>query len=127
MTVRQAPSRTKATALAIATIILGLAVHRLAAPGAARDIAGDALWAAMMFWWVTALTPATSPGRRAVVALAISWAVEFSQLSRAPWLEALRSTRLGPLVLGTGFDPRDLASYTAGVLVAWFLARRTGL
>ena len=126
VTAHHAPSRLRAAAMAIATIIAGLAAHRLAAPSTARDIAGDALWASMMFWWVTVLWPTGLVSMRAAAALAISWVVEFSQLMHAPWLEQLRATRLGPLVLGTGFDPRDLASYAVGVLLAWFIAKRTG-
>lgn len=113
--------------MAVSTIVVGLAVHRLAPAGAARDIAGDALWAAMMCWWVSAHWPAKPIAWRAGVALGISWAVEFSQLWHAPWLDQLRATRLGPLVLGSGFDSRDLASYAVGVLLAGALAKRTGL
>lgn len=80
-----------------------------------------------MFWWVTVLWPNGSASTRAAVALAVSWAVEFSQLWHAPWLEQLRATRLGPLVLGSGFDSRDLVSYAAGVVLAWGIAKRTGL
>ena len=125
--VRTGTRRPQAVALAVATIVVGLGVHRLAPAGDARDIAGDALWAAMMFWWVTALWPSASAGARALAALAISWAVEFSQLSHASWLEQLRATRMGPLVLGTGFDPRDLVSYAAGIAVVWLIARRAHL
>lgn len=119
--------RLRAGALAVATIAIGLAVHRLAPAGAARDITGDALWAAMLLWWVTVLWPTGPRSARAGVALAVSWAVEVSQRSSAPWLAQLRATWWGPLVLGTGFDPRDLLSYTLGVLVAWAVARRARL
>lgn len=119
--------RLKAALIAIASIAVGLAVHRLAPASDARDIAGDAIWAFMMFWWVSVLVPTWSPARRAIGALALSWLVEFSQLSHAEWLEAARATRLGPLVLGTGFDPRDLASYALGVLAAWQIAKRARL
>jgi hypothetical protein len=51
------------------------------------------------------------------VALTICWIVEFSQLVHAPWLDGWRATTLGHLVLGSGFDPRDLVAYGLGVLV----------
>ena len=41
----------------------------------------------------------------------------------APALDAFRRTTAGHLVLGSGFDPRDLAAYAAGVLTAVFLER----
>jgi hypothetical protein len=61
-------------------------------------------------------------------ALAISFAVEVSQLHHVPWLDALRSTRLGALALGQGFLRSDLLCYTVGVSGAafsdWALRRR---
>ena len=52
---------------------------------------------------------------------------EFSQLYRAPWIDAVRATRLGALVLGQGFLWSDLWCYAAGVTLAagidWILAR----
>ena len=38
-------------------------------------------------------------------------------------LDPLRHTSLGHLVLGTDFDPRDFASYAAGVIVAGLMGR----
>jgi Protein of unknown function (DUF2809) len=87
----------------------------------ARDVAGDALWATMIAWWVAALAPALSLRARGAAALAICFAVETSQLLHTPELDALRRTTLGRLTLGSGFDPRDLASYAAGVLAAAIL------
>ena len=49
--------------------------------------------------------------------LLVSYAVECSQLLHTPFLEALRATRLGGLVLGYGFLWSDLVCYTVGALV----------
>ena len=110
-------------ALALGTIAVGLAVHLHgeALPPAARDVLGDALWAMMIAWWLGAIAPETRLSRRAITALAICFAVELSQLYHAPAIDALRATTLGHLVLGSGFDPRDLVSYAAGVLAAALL------
>jgi hypothetical protein len=51
----------------------------------------------------------------AAAALGISFAVEFSQLVQVEWLERLRATRAGALVLGRGFLATDLICYAAGV------------
>ncbi len=112
-------------ALAVGTIGFGLVVHlRGGLLGATtRDIVGDALWAAMMVWWVDAIAPAARPHTGALAALAICFGVEFSQLYHAPALDALRATTVGHLALGSGFDPRDLAAYAAGVLAAVCLDR----
>ncbi len=125
--------RTRATfvALAVGTIAIGLCVHwRGDILGVAlRDVLGDALWAAMIAWWVTALFPGASLRTRGIAALAICFAVEVSQLYRLPTLDAVRRTTLGQLVLGSGFDPRDFVSYALGVLAAtlleWIVRRRS--
>ena len=111
-------------AAALATIALGLALRglRRALPPTLGDVLGDALWAAMMFWWMGALAPRASWRTRALAALAVAWLVEIAQLWRAPWLVALRGSRLGHLVLGADFDARDLLAYAAGVACAAALA-----
>lgn len=111
--------------LALATIALGLLIYRGGAVlgRATQDIIGDALWAAMMAWWVGAAAPRVALRIRAAVALGICFAVELSQLWHTPALDALRATRAGHLVLGSGFDPRDLAAYTAGVAAAVLIER----
>ena len=113
-------ARAAYAALAITTIAVGLAVHLgiVPMPPVARDVAGDALWAAMLTWWIGALAPRMSLGARAALALAACFAVEVSQLYHTPGLDAVRGTRLGHLVLGSGFDSRDFAAYALGVLAA---------
>ena len=123
-----ARTRTTHIALALGTVVVGLAVHLTGAglPPAARDIVGDALWAAMMLWWVSALAPDAPLAGRAAVALGICFAVEWSQLHQSPGLDAFRRTRIGHLLLGSGFDPRDFAAYSAGVLAAAAIDRVVG-
>jgi hypothetical protein len=112
--------RVRYLVLAAATIAVGLIVHLLdlGLGAGARDVTGDALWAAMMFWWLGVLAPGSRMGIRALIAFAICAAVETSQLYHSPAIDALRETVPGRLVLGSGFDPRDFAAYAAGVLCA---------
>jgi hypothetical protein len=112
-------------ALAFLTIAIGLVVHLAggALPPAFRDVLGDALWASMIFWWVGAVSPRASVVSRGVVAAGICFAVELSQMIRTPALDSIRETTLGHLFLGSDFDPRDLAAYAAGVLVAVLIER----
>ena len=128
MTMRVPPwlrVRAPYTALAAATIAVGLAVHwhGTSLGRVTRDVLGDVLWATMMTWCIAALAPGARIPIRAAAALAICFAVEASQLYHTPGLDALRSTTLGHLFLGSGFDPRDLAAYTLGVLAAAVLER----
>ena len=116
-------TRRRYAAFALGTIVVGLAVHlrgSALSPGV-RDVLGDALWAAMVTWLIAAIAPALRLPWRAAIALACCFAVEFSQLVRTPALDALRRTMAGHLVLGSGFDARDLVAYSGGVLAAVLL------
>lgn len=117
---RTARARLVFAALALGTIGIGLLVHSRAweMRAGVRDKLGDGLWAVMVAWWVGAWVPRASPWSRSLAALASCWAVEGSQLWRAAWLENARATRLGHLVLGSGFDAGDLWAYALGVLAA---------
>ena len=105
-------------ALAVGTIAVGLVVHWRGTllPATLRDVLGDALWAMMIGWWIGAVIPDTRVASRAGLALAICWIVEVSQLYHTPLLDAWRRTTFGQLILGTGFDVRDLGAYAVGVL-----------
>ncbi|HEY0709566.1 MAG TPA: DUF2809 domain-containing protein [Polyangia bacterium] len=118
-------TRSRYVALALGTIVVGLVVHFAgrSMPNAVRDVIGDALWAIMMTWWVSAAFPRPAASARAAIALGICYAVEMSQLIHTPGLNAVRSTTLGHLVLGSGFDPRDFAAYAFGVVAAWLMER----
>jgi hypothetical protein len=102
------------------TVALGLASRRFAPalPPFVAAYAGDTLWAAMVFWLLATLSPRARTNGLAMASLAISTMVELSQLYRAPWLDAVRATTLGALVLGRGFLWSDLVCYTAGVILA---------
>ncbi|NML64157.1 DUF2809 domain-containing protein [Hymenobacter sp. RP-2-7] len=98
---------------------LGLASRRYAAglPAWVGAYAGDALWALPVYWLVGALQPGWAVRRRALAAGIFATGIELSQLWQAPWLQALRHTTLGALVLGQGFLWSDLACYAAGIAV----------
>lgn len=113
-------ARARYAIAAMLTILIGLLVHLHggALGPVAQDVLGDALWAAMILWLVSALQPGARLVTRAGVAYVICVAVEFSQRWHAPLLDATRATRLGHLMLGSGFDARDLLSYALGILAA---------
>ncbi|RYD65368.1 MAG: DUF2809 domain-containing protein, partial [Verrucomicrobiaceae bacterium] len=72
-------------------------------PEFVRDYAGDALWALMVFLGLGFIFPKARTGVIALAALGISFAVEFSQTYRAEWIDGIRATRVGGLVLGRGW------------------------
>ncbi|MEP6508661.1 MAG: DUF2809 domain-containing protein [Gemmatimonadales bacterium] len=109
--------------LALVTIGIGLLVHmRGEALGpVGRDFIGDALWAVMIVWWVSALVSRALLTTRGIVAFAICAGVELSQLYHSSALDAIRATQLGHLILGSGFDARDLVAYGFGIAAAAIL------
>ena len=101
----------------VLVILLGLASRKfpewlLAVLG---KYPGDALWALMVFFALGIIFPTLSTWKLATLALGISFAVEFGQLYRAPWIVAVRHTTLGHLVLGSAFGWADLLAYSVGV------------
>lgn len=111
-----------------ATIGLGLASRYdgLHLPAVITAHAGDALWAVMIYFGVRALWPQGGRRLAALIGLLFCYAIEASQLLQLDWLNAIRSTTLGALVLGRGFLVVDLFRYTAGIGLAYLLDWRLG-
>jgi len=103
----------------VAVIALGLASRKFPPlfPALFSKYPGDSLWALMVFLGWAFCKPLASTRNIAVLAFATSCLVEFSQLYQATWLNAIRSTTLGHLVLGSTFSWLDIAAYAVGVLI----------
>lgn len=84
-------------------------------PGFVATYAGDTLYATMVFVGLGIVAPRWSTARLATTALALCCAIEVSQLYHATWIDAIRRTVPGALVLGHGFLWSDLACYAAGI------------
>jgi hypothetical protein len=97
--------------------LLGLGSRRFALvlPRFVAAYAGDALWALAAFIGIGLVLPRASTWTIACLAMSLSVAVEISQLYHAPWIDSIRQTTLGALVLGFGFLWSDLACYAVGV------------
>jgi hypothetical protein len=109
-------SRWRYAVAAAATIVAGLASRSYAAhlPWWLAKNAGDALYATMMFWGVGMLAPRARTSTVALAATAACFAIEATQLYQAPWIDAVRATTPGRLVLGQGFHAFDLVCYVIG-------------
>lgn len=109
--------------LALLTMLAGLASRRpeLELPDFLTTYAGDTLWALLVFWLLGLAFVAKTSNWVAAVALCFSFLIEASQLYQVPWLNSLRATLPGSLVLGHGFLWRDLLCYTVGVMLGWLL------
>jgi Protein of unknown function (DUF2809) len=107
---------------AVLTIPLGLLTRSgLPLPELIRTYGGDTLYATLVCFLVALLWRRAAAWRLALLAFGLCVAVELSQLAHTPWLEALRRTLFGRLVLGSGFLWSDLVCYAAGALLGWGL------
>jgi glycopeptide antibiotics resistance protein len=116
--------------VALAVIPIGLASRSAMAahlPHFIATYAGDTLWALLVFLLAGMLMPSGSTGRVAAAALLFSIAIEISQLYHAPWMDTIRATLPGRLVLGFTFLWSDLVCYGCGIalgVVAESIVRR---
>lgn len=100
-------------------ILAGLGSRRYPglSPSILSDYPGDAFWAMAAYLAVLLVRPGVSIVQAALAALTISFAVEFSQIYHDQWIDAVRRTLFGRLILGSGFDPLDLIAYVTGVIM----------
>ncbi len=76
---------------------------------------GDSLWALMVFLMTGFLFNKISTFHAAVIAISFCYLIELSQLYHADWINNIRHTTLGGLVIGYGFLWSDILAYTIGV------------
>lgn len=104
-------------------LLLGIGSRRI--PGLFPELfgkyPGDALWALAVYCGWAIVMPGASVRRVASWAVASSFLVECSQLYHAPWIDAIRRTTLGHLVLGFTFHSWDFLAYTVGIAVGCLL------
>lgn len=97
---------------ALLAIAAGLAVrhgHR----GFWPKYSGDALWTCVVYALVVFVRPTLRPTQAGLIALGISFTVEFAQITPGPaWLSS-KHFLLG-LIFGATFSPYDLIAYAVG-------------
>ena len=104
--------------LTIITIILGLLSRKVQwLPQIISSYSGDALWALMVFFLFSFLFNKKSTIFILVISIIFSYGIEISQLYHAPWIDSIRATTLGGLILGFGFLWSDLICYTVGIVI----------
>ncbi|MGL5750333.1 MAG: DUF2809 domain-containing protein [Paraclostridium sp.] len=86
-------------------------------PKAIAPFIGDALWAMMVYFGFRFVFTGLKFKESFLLALVFSYAIEISQLYQADWINAIRNTTLGGLVLGHGFLWMDLISYAIGIII----------
>ncbi len=101
----------------VGVIVLGLASrqHTHIFPAFLGKYPGDSLWALMVFCGIGLCFPSWSTKQIALWALAVSYADEFSQIYQAEWINTIRATTIGHLILGSAFAWFDMLAYTTGI------------
>ena len=104
--------------LTIIVMALGLLSRKISGlPKIIELYSGDILWALMVFLLFAFLFNKKSTIFIISWAIICSYSIEISQLYHAPWIDAIRNTVLGGLILGFGFLWSDLVCYTIGIII----------
>lgn len=86
-------------------------------PKVVSKYAGDILWALMVYLGFGFLLCKKSIKSVALISLIFSFFIEITQLYQGKWINIIRETTLGALILGHGFLFSDLLCYTIGILM----------
>nr|WP_073946294.1 DUF2809 domain-containing protein [Streptomyces kebangsaanensis] len=116
--------RLAAAGAAVVTVGAGLGL-RAVATGDVGKYGGDALYTVLILTLVVVAVPRATPLTAAASALAVSWGIEFLQLSEVP-AELSRRSAVARLVLGSTFDPPDLFWYAVGAAAGWLVHTAAG-
>ncbi|GAA0682681.1 DUF2809 domain-containing protein [Kitasatospora atroaurantiaca] len=111
--------RIRVLILVVTVILAGLGVMALI-EGEPADVFRDALYTTVWYLLVLVAAPRARPARVAGIALGLSFAVEFFQLTGFP--EAHPSARI---LLGSTFSAPDLLWYTLGAAACLVAHHRT--
>lgn len=120
---KQKRSRPLYGVITILVIILGIASRKFSIylPQFINLYLGDALWAFMIFSGFGFLFTNLETKKLGLAALMFCYFIEVTQLYHSSWIDSIRRTTLGGLVLGYGFLWSDLIAYTMGVSIGFLL------
>ena len=80
--------------------------------------AGDTMWAFALYYLIRIIFPLKTIIWNSLVCLTLSVLVEVSQLYQADWINIIRHTLIGALILGNTFVWSDLLCYLSGCILA---------
>lgn len=118
--------------LIILIIPIGLASRKFDAelPYLYGKYAPDVLWATVIYLGLRFLIPNRPLVISVIGALTFSYLIEVSQFYNAPWIDSIRATWLGGLILGFSFLWSDLFCYALGIFLGyavdrWWIQKRS--
>lgn len=88
-----------------------------------QNLLGNIAYESFWIFLVLFLFPAIVPAKAAIGVCLTSIAIELLQLWHPTWLQLLRATLPGRLVLGNSFDWLDLPQYAIGSFLGWLWIR----
>jgi hypothetical protein len=104
------------------TTILGLASRKFSEGDSWIHLyIGDILWTTLFYFIFRFLFIHKTLNFSLLLAIVWSYAIEFLQLYHRPWIDAIRNTTLGGLLLGFGFLWSDLVCYVIGAVLGYFI------
>jgi hypothetical protein len=115
-----------ATVLCI--VVAGLLWRRpeLGLPPLVAKYGGSILWGAMVFVLAVTILPSAKLTVLARASAFVALGVECSQLVHFGWLDEIRRTTIGALLLGRTFSGWDVAAYWIGIAAVYALAVLAG-
>jgi hypothetical protein len=106
-------------AAAVVTVVAGLLVRfaPLGLPWFVVKYGGSTLWAVMIYWVLVIAWPERRPFQLAWIAGGIALLVELQRLYHAAWLDVIRASLPGILLLGRFFSVWDIVAYWVAIAV----------
>ena len=109
-------------AITLITLFIGLMSRRYTVGGDfIHDYVGDAIWAGMIYFGFRFLLPLNTIKSAVISALFFCYFIEITQFNQSDWLNDLRHTTLGGLILGFDFLWSDILMYTIGIFATALL------
>ncbi|MBU6136051.1 ribosomal maturation YjgA family protein [Clostridium tertium] len=105
--------------LTLTTMCFGLVSRKYInyLPSFIGKYAGDTLWATMVYLGLAFLFNRFNIRKIIIFSLIFSYGIEISQLYQGEWINKIRNTLIGALILGRGFLFSDLICYTVGIFI----------
>lgn len=99
-------------------IALGIASRKIMGfPYFVYEYVGDVLWAVNVYLLLAFLFPKEKISILAFISITFSVLIEFSQIYHEPWIDSIRNTFIGGMVLGYGFLWSDILCYIIGIFL----------
>jgi len=107
--------------LMLLLVALGLGSRRHGLPELVIQHVGDVLWGTLFYFSFAFARPSAPRARLFFCALVTAELIELSQLYHAPWLDGVRDTRCGGLMLGHDFSWHDVVCVALGSMLGVLL------